>query len=87
MDSHITGLDDTDDKIDVEYTELMGHLDLGKRIKSQVPQNDHFFSFGWIQYIFSDFDSFTLFGNMVQGWDSMFIFNRICPISSIRRIH
>ena len=30
MDSHITGLDDTDDKIDVEYTELMGHLDLGK---------------------------------------------------------
>lgn len=28
MDSHITGLDDTDDKIDVEYTELMGHLDL-----------------------------------------------------------
>ena len=35
MDSHITGLDDTDDKIDVEYTELMGHLDLGK-------SNSHF---------------------------------------------
>ena len=30
MDSHITGLDDTDDKIDIEYTEFMGHLDLGK---------------------------------------------------------
>ena len=37
MDSHITGLDDTDDKIDVEYTELMGHLDLGEL-------NSHFYT-------------------------------------------
>ena len=24
---------------------------------------------------------------MVQGWDKVFIFNRICPISSIRRVY
>lgn len=38
MDSHITGLDDTDDKIDVEYTELMGHLDLGKFNSYFIPK-------------------------------------------------
>lgn len=45
MDSHITGLDDTDDKIDVEYTELMGHLDLGNIFKLYFLQNLHFIQF------------------------------------------
>ena len=38
MDSHITGLDDTDDKIDVEYTELMGRVDLGKFNSYFIPK-------------------------------------------------
>ena len=45
MDSHITGLDDTDDKIDVEYTELMGHLDLGNIFKLYFLQSLHFIQF------------------------------------------
>ena len=52
MDTHFTGDDKNDNIVDVEYTKLMGHLDLSKFIE---PFTVHFRNFSLVKLSISPF--------------------------------
>ena len=64
MDTHFTGYNDNI-QVDVQYTMLMGHLDLSKFLPLAIIAN--VFSIGPLQYILPDFNSATVYGNLVQA--------------------